>query len=206
MRKVIGGLGVACAISIFGVLMLSAGCGRSGNKGEGAQRFGVKSCRIEYNVSGTMPGHTTVWIDDWGMREAQWATNTMRMFNRDIPVAKLTLIDAGWYYDVDLNDRTGMKMEIPNMGRMAAGALGKILSSAMGGKKIGTEQVAGRPCEVWETKNPPSKSWIWKGIPLKSEIEVMGERMITEAILIEENPVIPEGVFSLPDGVVLQDI
>jgi len=37
---------------------------------------------------------------------------------------------------------------------------------------------------------------------LKTEVALSGETTITEAVSVEENPVIPAGTFAVPEGIV----
>ena len=53
----------------------------------------------------------------------------------------------------------------------------------MGGKKIGNETIQGYDCEVWEM--PQVKLWLYKGIALKSQANVMGITNTMEATSIQ---------------------
>lgn len=89
------------------------------------------------------------------------------------------------------------------------------------GKKIGTEEVLGRLCDVYETGVEPTeeniklavekgeplpelrKTWIWKdaSLPLRMLVESGDIRMEFTAVEIKENTAIPESTFEVPEGV-----
>ena len=56
----------------------------------------------------------------------------------------------------------------------------------MGGKKIGSEKFLGRQADIWEIKQMGTKSWVWKGVPLKSELNMMGMKISIVATKISE--------------------
>ncbi len=66
------------------------------------------------------------------------------------------------------------------------------------GKKVGTEKILGRTCDIYVKDN--MKFWIWKEMPLKYEITEEGETIVSEVISIEENAKIPASRFKLPEG------
>ncbi|HML93945.1 MAG TPA: hypothetical protein PKC29_00775 [Thermodesulfobacteriota bacterium] len=88
------------------------------------------------------------------------------------------------------------------------------------GRKVGTETVLGKTCDVYESGQKPSdedymnkliegaappgysKIWIWRdaGIPLKMIAEDIGSYSETVATGIEENVDIPDSKFELPEG------
>jgi len=83
-------------------------------------------------------------------------------------------------YMVNLDDNTATKMENPMLKGFEGQDLtemGEKMLKQMGGKKIGSEKFLGRPTEIWEIKQMGTKSWIWKGVPLKSELNMMGMKI-----------------------------
>ena len=57
----------------------------------------------------------------------------------------------------------------------------------MGGKKIGTEKFLGKQTDIWEIKQMGTKSWVWKGVTLKTESNMMGMKINIVATKISEN-------------------
>ena len=45
------------------------------------------------------------------------------------------------------------------------------------------------------------KIWQWKGVPMKSEMNIMGQTVTTTVTKVEENPTFPAGTFDVPSGI-----
>ncbi len=65
-----------------------------------------------------------------------------------------------------------------------------------GAVNLGCEVIQGYNCIIWKIEN--TKQWIYKGIPLKTEIKIMGVTTIKEAVLANFNLYISDEVFNLP--------
>lgn len=162
----------------------------------------LKSAIIKYKVSGMNNGTETVYIDDWGRREAIYKKFTTKLMGIDIERNFMTLIaeNGKWVYNIDLNSRTAIRMS--NAGFKALqGNSGSNMDVAIGAMKIGTEEILGRVCDVWQKSYPYSKAWMWKGIALKKDQDVAAMGVITEATEIQENISIPEDKLIIPSDV-----
>ena len=162
----------------------------------------LKSAIITYKVSGMNNGTETVYIDDWGRREAIYKKFTTKMMGIDIKRNVMTLIteNGNWIYNIDLNSRTAIKMN-----RSAFEALqgnsGSNMDVAIGAMKTGTEKILEKVCDVWKKSYPYSMAWIWKGVVLKKDQEVAAMGVLTEATKIQENVSIPEDKLTIPSDV-----
>lgn len=78
--------------------------------------------------------------------------------------------------------------------------LGRKIMERLGGKKIGNETFFGKNCEVWELTKLKSKVWVYKYIPLKTIMNILGEVTI-EAVKIEENASVFADKFAVPKGI-----
>lgn len=176
------------------------------------KRYAVKSAIIEYALSGVQTGTETVYIDDWGRREARYTQSDMNMMGQTMKANRLTLIDGEWIYAIDLDKKSGTKIKNPML-EMAATAhqdgdltqMGIEMMTKMGGVKTGTEEVAGKPCDVWEIKAMSTKSWIWNSIPLKTEASMGEMSMASTATKVEEGAAIPQEKLALPSDVQISD-
>jgi hypothetical protein len=66
--------------------------------------------------------------------------------------------------------------------------------------KIGTDTFLNRICDVYDAR--VAKIWYWKGVYLKKELAFKeGGKVYERAILIDENYIIKEDEFLLPQGV-----
>ena len=162
----------------------------------------LKSAIIKYKVSGMNNGTETVYIDDWGRREAIYKKFTTKLMGIDIERNFMTLIteNGKWVYNIDLNSRTAIKMN--NKGFKALqGNSGSNMDVAIGATKIGTEEILGKVCDVWKKSYPYSMAWMWKGVALKKDQDVAAMGVITEATEIQENISIPEDKLIIPSDV-----
>ncbi len=162
----------------------------------------LKSAIIKYKVSGMNNGTETVYIDDWGRREAIYKKFTTKMMGIDIERNVMTLIteNGNWIYNIDLNSRTAIKMNRSGFEALQ-GNSGSNMDVAIGAMKIGTEKILGRVCDVWKKSYPYSMAWMWKGIALKKDHEVAAMGVLTEATEIQENVSITEDKLTIPSDV-----
>jgi len=162
----------------------------------------LKSAIIKYKVSGMNNGTETVYIDDWGRREAIYKKITTKMMGVDLERNFMTLIteNGKWVYNIDLNSRTAIRMN--NAGYKALqGNPGSNMNVAIGAMKVGTEEILGKVCDVWKKGYPYSMAWIWKGVALKKDHEVAAMGVLTEATDIQEDVSIPEDKLTIPSDV-----
>lgn len=70
----------------------------------------------------------------------------------------------------------------------------------MNGKKLGTEEVLGRTCQIYSMveNGAESKIWLWKNMMLKMSANQNGLSMTMEAKSIKETGQFPKGVFNVP--------
>lgn len=61
---------------------------------------------------------------------------------------------------------------------------GKEIMIKMGGKKVGTEKLLGKNCEIWEVKSLGTRTWVWNWIPLKIVSKMAGMDIIILATKI----------------------
>lgn len=162
----------------------------------------LKSAIIEYNVSGMDTGTEVVYIDDWGRREAIYRKVTTMMMGIKLERNTMTLItdNGNWIYNIDLNARTAIKMNNARY-KALAGNSSTNMGEVIGARKIGTEEVAGRVCDVWKKGYPYSMAWIWKGIALKKDKDVAATGVLTVATEVQENISIPEDKFTIPPDI-----
>lgn len=174
------------------------------------RRYKIRSGIIEYKMSGMQTGTETIYFDRWGMREAKYTQTEIKVGTISVKQNQLTLLDGEWTYGVDLDKKTGTKMPTPLMKELAGAAkregkdateIGEDMLTRMGGRKIGTETLLGKTCEVWEIKNMNAKSWIWQGVTLKTEVNMMGKVTTTEAVRLQDNVNIPEEKLTLSKDV-----
>ena len=114
----------------------------------------------------------------------------------------MTLIteNGKWIYNIDLKSKTAIRTYNKRF-KALQGNSGSNMDVAIGAVKIGTEEILGKTCDVWEKSNPNSMTWMWKGIALKKDQEVAAMGVVTETIEIQENVSIPEDTRIIPSDV-----
>jgi hypothetical protein len=176
----------------------------------GVKRYQIKSGIVQYTLSGARKGTETVYFENWGMREAKYTQAEMSMMGITQKQNTLTLLDGETTYNIDLDTKTGTKMETPMLKELAANNkdltdAGEKMMKSMGGAKIGTEAVLGKTCDVWEIKNMQSKTWVWKNVPLKTQVNMANMQMIITATKFEEGASIPTDKLKVPSDVTITE-
>jgi len=178
------------------------------------KRYGIKSGIVKYKLIGTQEGEESIYFDQWGLREAKFNKATIKIGNTSQSNETLTILNSEGMYTIDLINKTGLKSpykildQLKTLAASSGGDLaiaGMKMLEAMGGKKQGTEEFLGKSCEVWFVKATETKMWIWKGITLKSTINIMGMKQTTEAIDIQSDASVPEDKFKVPEGIKISD-
>ena len=177
----------------------------------GAKRYEIKSGIVTYNIEGggSMLGFSTkttgtekLYFTDWGNLELREASEKNVAMGKTTLTHQITKIDHGTIYSVDdkekviLKQDIGMFKEMDQQGKNMS-AMGKDMMKQMGGKKTGTGKVLGYPCEIWEVMG--TKTWIYKGVPLKTEANIMGFKHLKIATSAKFDVSVPKSKFALPD-------
>ena len=174
------------------------------------KRYLVESGIIEYEMTGPQAGTETVYFDKWGWREAKYTNTILSIAGITRKENKLSLMDGDWIYQIDLERRTGTKIKNTLLPQFIEAArrkdqsmtdLGEEMLRKMGGQKIGTEEIAGKTCDIWETKNLGSKSWVWRGVTLKTRVKMGGMEITSAAKSITDNASVPADKFAIPGDV-----
>ncbi len=82
-------------------------------------------------------------------------------------------------------------------GKTALDVLPEDMMKSAGGKKTGKEKILGYNCDIREVMG--SKIWMYKGVPLKTENNMMGTTYINEAVKARFDIDVPDKYFRLPD-------
>jgi len=178
---------------------------------QAAKRYAMKNAIVEYEISGAQSGTETLYIENFGQKEARYITMTIKMFGFKSTEQTMMLIDGDWSYNIDLKSKEGTRVNLKKAseammkrtGSQNIHDFGKKAVKKMGGVKKGTEVVLGKKCEVIEFPN--MKAWVYKQIPLKSTANFGGMEMNYTATSIKENASIPKGKLTIPKGVKITD-
>ncbi len=205
-------------ILIFGILSLSLAfvCANVVSGANTQKRYPKsQSGIIKYEISGaTITGSEVVYYDDWGSREAKYTTTTMELWGVAVTRNTLTLLEENgrWINNVDLNERTGIRMENPRYkeyvgkSRIELENIAKKNLIDAGARRTEIERVAGKPCIVWGEQYTGIETYTWNGIILKKISGPGFSRTITEATEIIERVSVPEEKFTIPPDIQMKTV
>jgi len=184
------------------------------------KRYEVKSAMVTYETttSGKVMGSTvtgsgteSLYFKNWGdveRKETQsnQTTKTNIFGKKSTQTTKqhtMSKLDNGKSYSVDFKNKKiflqrDMAMEMNKM--FADGDVnktGKQMLEGMGGEIIGQETILGYNCDIWSVMG--GKQWIYKGLPLKIEVSIMGISTVTKATSAKFNVNVADKYFKLPN-------
>lgn len=177
------------------------------------KRYSLESGIVEYILSGMQVGTSTLYFDNYGMQEASYENAVMEMMGIRQETESVNYLDGYWQYNWDKKNNTATKIKNTALANIVENAedgdlheAGLEMLKAMGGEKIGNENILGKPCDIWEVKQMGTKIWVWKGVTLKSVTNMMGFTMIREAKSFEADASVPPEKLSLPEGVEFNEV
>ena len=174
------------------------------------KRYQFESGKVVYETSGSMTGTETMYFDDYGMLELKETKATLEMMGIKQVTDTKVLMNGKWIYTIDKNSGEANKMENPLYSMFPEGGdlekVGEEMMINMGGKKIGSETLLGKECDIWEIKKLMSKVWVWKSIPIKSVVNMMGMNITQIATNVEVDISVSPDKFKIPEGVEFKDI
>nr|WP_319397528.1 hypothetical protein [uncultured Carboxylicivirga sp.] len=182
------------------------------------EKYAVKSGHVEYTLTGNTTGTKSIWWDDYGDKtyEEIKAVTEVKMFgmkSRD-EAHTITVMLGDKFWSVNVIEGTGQKgvLETQEMAKAIAEdmteeeakQLEQQIMDALGGEKLGNETFLGHSCEILSVMG--AKTWIYKGVVLKSEAKLMGIKSNEVATLFDEDINVPSSRFTPPADVEYQDI
>ena len=189
------------------------------------KRYHVKSGIVKYKtrINGKVMGSTIegtgtqeLYFKNWGdtelkKSEEKKVTHINIFGQKKTEVENTKTIDKlenGKSFTVDEKNKVIYVRQDPAMNMMKnmkqedVSAVGESMLESLGGKKIGTGKVLGYTCDIWDI--PGGKQWIYKGVPLKIQMSIMGITTTNEATEAKFNISVPDKYFKLPDYPVQQ--
>ena len=173
------------------------------------KRYHVKSGIIEYKIDGGgsflgMGSKTTgtqkTIFKDWGNVELIEEKSSSTTMGKTDTIHTMTKIDHGKVFTVDFKRKIIIQQDpaiLKQMQNKDMSKMGKDMMQSMGGKKIGDEKFLGYNCEIWELMG--SKTWLYKGVPLKTESNIMGMKHNITATKAKFGVSLSNSDFKLPN-------
>nr|WP_321357265.1 hypothetical protein [uncultured Draconibacterium sp.] len=178
-----------------------------------AKKYAIKSGYIKYELSGNTNGTKELWWDDYGQKscEIEKSTTTTKMLGIKNTEEKnmCTVLVRDRFWVADYIEGTGTSGAMPyyqdaqdlvgNMTEQEQQDFADELLEQLGGKKQGREKLGDFSCEV--IKLMGAKSWIYKGISLKTEATIMGIVTNEKFVDFDPNAKVASSKFNPPTGV-----
>ncbi|HPF00865.1 MAG: hypothetical protein AB7V36_10240 [Bacteroidales bacterium] len=169
------------------------------------QIYGVEKGMIEYKmVTMGMPTTMTQYWDEYGKKS--YTQSSMEMMG--VTTITHMLNDGEFIYSWDATTKEGTKAKVGKSQNLNYNDMSEEMMAKYHMTKEGTEEVNGKTCDVYkmEMEGTKSKTWVWKGIAIKTETMAMGMTVTTEMTKLEEGADAPEGAFEVPAGIKFNEI
>lgn len=174
---------------------------------------------IQYAISGVEEGYEVLYIREFGQKTAKYRTSTVKIMGVEKITETVEFTDPDWIYTFDLQRRTATKSVNPqkymdeefaklgdqekrqlakNSGRLNLGPMLGGMSDALAEN---VETILGFPCDKAQFVGAEIYSIHGTTIPLRTEADIMGMRMLVEAVKIE-NESAPLSYFEHPRGII----
>ncbi len=182
---------------------------------ETAKRYQVKSGIITYEIENNMmKGKMTqiLYFDDYGAKESRESVTELKMMGQSFKTHKINFNKDGYFYDLDLEKKTGGKMKgmLPKGMDMDINKLSEEMKKEYNIKKVGTETVLGKECDVntmeYAKMNMKGTVSLWQGLTLKSDMDMGKINVKTVAVKLEENVSVPASKFEVPSDFTIEDL
>ncbi len=195
---------------LFFAILAIVNCGFGQQK---HNKYAVKSGYIKYDISGNTKGTKEIWWDNYGdISRTEVNTVTTTRFlgtTSETKTHTLNIMKGDKFWSIDYLNNTAQKGISPvyqqatemseNMTEAEAKKLGEDILASMGGERLGNELFLGKSCEIVTLLG--IKSWIYKGLLLKSEGNLLGFKTNEIAVKFDENISVPASRFVAPTDV-----
>lgn len=169
------------------------------------QIYGVEKGMVEYKmVTMGMPTTMTMYWDNYGKKS--YTQSTMDMMG--MKTTTYMLNDGEFVYSWDGTTKEGTKVKVVESDNLNYNSMSKDMMDKYHMTKEASQEIQGKMCDVYkmEFEGTKSKTWVWKGIAIKSETTAMGMTVTTEMTKMEEGASAPDGAFEVPKGIKFKEV
>ena len=180
---------------------------------EAVTNDGLKSAIYETETE--MPGgmgttSTKITFDDYGKKSKTEIKSSMSFGGKSMNTSSTSLMADGYVYSWQTGAKTGTKFKL-DKSKFDPSNMADItdeMKKKLNYKDEGTETVNGKECKVasYTTEQMKGKMWMWKQVPVKMEMSMMGKVMTSNLKNLEENPSLPSGTFDVPADVEFKEM
>jgi hypothetical protein len=198
---------------LWGIFVLSMGVmATSAYSSETAKRYDVRSAVVEYETTGSRTGTEKLYFTDYGRSEARYSEAEMSVMGFSSQDKTVDIFKDGWAYHIDLKTNTGTKTRyedmIKQMGhdskKQTFQDFSESMLTAMGAEKSGQDKVLGKTCQVYSAAMGYSVC-VWKGIPLRYEVSIMGINFASQAVKIQTDVTVDSKHFEIPQSAKIRE-
>lgn len=206
-----------CVAVIIGFIPQSA---VAGNELIWEKQLPFQSATIHYTVSGVETGTETLYIRNYGKERAKYRETITKMMGIEVKDASIEFVTPEFITTYNLQTGDAVKGANPNkylteeFNKLSSADKKKALENAkkmgaafaqgVGGKiEENVVKILGYDCDKVETQGGVEYYFHGTLIPLKTEINMMGMKLIIEATSISKGGV-DEKYFSPPEGITAQ--
>ncbi len=176
---------------------------------------GLKSAIYESET--LMPGGmgssvNKVTFDDYGKKSRTEINSTITFGGKSMNTSSNSLMLDGYIYSWQTGATKGNKFKLDESrfdpSNTDFSKLSEEMKKKLNYKDEGTETVNGKECKVasFSAEQMKGKVWVWKQIPVKVEMSVVGKTITSNLKSLEENPSIPAGTFEVPSGIEFREM
>lgn len=200
-----------------------AGDELSNNDIRSGKLFPFKSAKVVYQKSGMTTGTETLWIDDYGRMQVRESNMTTKVMNITQTQETIAIVTPETITTINLKEKTAVKMANPaknfyeSLKKKSDAELEQFKKSMMNMgqqmtgqevKPIGKEKLLGKECDVYEMSmmGGTTKLWTWKNLNLKTETQMMGNKISDVATSLEVGVKIPKEKTQIPAGIQLREM
>lgn len=169
------------------------------------KKYEIQSATIKKEmVTNGVKSDCVLYFDDFGNKEAVEMTMTMGVFPK-IKKKILTINEGKVVTTVDVSGKTATRMTMPET-TVNYTNLTPEMKEQFKVEELGEEDVNGKTCKKISTEMTQvgqvvkTISWIWKGIPLKSEATSNGKVVMSDNVIDIQEGSVDATKFSIPDG------
>jgi hypothetical protein len=171
-------------------------------------KFGFKSGVVEMDaVTMGIKQHIVMYFDDWGRK----VVSEIHMNFMGQKTHVVSYVKDGWAFEVDMIQKTGTKRQLDTLAYDQINYM-KMTDEVMAQYNItyiGDVELLGRQCKEYEIflekENMKAKTAVWNGIAIRSEATMMGITAKINVTSIQENVVIPDEKFQIPEDIKFVD-
>ncbi len=207
-------------IVIFSLII--AGCGVQNQR---VYPYPFDTAHVEFSIKGAMNGKSTLYIK--GDNYFQEFIGIEKEEGKDKEVHNIIIERDGLVYQIDMNKKTGQKIEDPTYKIMKeteqSKKMQKLIDIQVGVNeekssksvttkvtKEGTKEVAGKTCELYKTafsEAGETEMCLWGGIPLYTVLNIpsVSIKNVSEASLVETNIPVDDKRFEVPKDITFQE-